>query len=117
MRIRSGQYEKCKKNDWKLIDCFELGFQKKEENELSDLDKRIDSAYAKYIQLKKKREVFGTKQDSELKKLDILKKWFLKQNRSIDNPTSKDINALKFQMEKRKIETYTVEQVFDYWRD
>lgn len=117
LRIRSNQYDKCKKYGWKFIDCFELGFQKKEEKILSELEKKIENVYTEYIRLKKEKEIFGTKQDNEIKELDNLRDWWELQNRSIDNPSSKDIETLKFQLNKRKIETITVEQVLNYLRD
>ena len=69
-----------------------------------------------YIHVNTKIENYGKKSESEKAELDRLKVWYLKQNRSIENPTQLDINTLTFQLKKRDISTFTVEQVFEQWR-
>lgn len=117
LRVRSEQLKKIKDLGFKYIDCWELGFERILENELEELRKLRTKYYNLYVHINTKIKNFGTKQDSEIKELDRLKDWYLKQNRSLDNPSAQDFDTLKFQMSKKKIETFTPEQVIDYWRN
>lgn len=116
IRVRSTELQKVKDLGFNYSDVWQLGFERILENERAELVKLDEKYYKMYIRVHTKLENFGKKSDSEFAELDELMKWYLKQNRSIDDPTELDINALKFQMRKRDFHSFTVEQTLDYFK-
>ena len=116
LRVRRKQLEKIKELGFKYSDCWDIGYERILENEYESLVKLREKYHKMYIHVNTKIENYGKKSESEKAELGRLKVWYLKQNRSIENPTQLDINTLTFQLKKRDISTFTVEQVFEQWR-
>ena len=117
LRVRSEQVEKIKELGFKYSDCWEFGFERICETELEKLTEMDKKYHNLYIHVHTKLENFGKKLDGEHKELERLLKWYKKRGTSIDNPTDVDIQTVKYQIKKRDIHSFTVEQVFDYWRE
>jgi len=115
LRVRSKELEKITELGFKYSDCWQLGYERILENERSELEKLSQKYYNLYIHVNTKLENFGKKLDNEYAELDRILKWYNKQNRSITKPTDADIQALKLQLSKREIHSFTVEQVLEYW--
>lgn len=116
LRVRKDQLKKIKELGFKYIDCWEFGFERICENERPELEKLDKKYHDLYIHVHTKLENFGKKLDSEYKELDRLLDWYNKRGTSIDNPTEQDIQTVKYQIRKRNIESFNVDQIFDYWR-
>ena len=116
IRVRSNELQKVKDLGFNYSDVWQLGFERILENEREELVKLDEKYHKMYIRVHTKLENFGNKLDSEYAELDDLLKWYLKQNRSITDPSERDINALKFQMRKRDFHSFTYEQVLDYFK-
>jgi hypothetical protein len=117
LRVRREQLNKIHELGYKNIDCWELGFERICENERSELEKLVKKYHDLYTHVNTRLENFGKKLDSENAELDRLLIWFRKADRSITHPTGGDIDALRHQLKKREIHSYTVEQVLEYWRN
>lgn len=117
LRVRREQLQKIKELGFRYSDCWELGFERICENERSELEKMREKYHNLYIHVNTKLKNFGKKLDKEHSEIERLYNWYKKQNRSISNPSDQDRQALLFQMKKRDIHTFTVDQVFDYWKD
>lgn len=117
LRVRSAQLKKIKELGFKQSDVWEFGFERILENERSELEKLRDKYYNLYIHVNTKIENFGKKLESEKAELDRLLDWYKKRGTSIDEPSAIDFDTVKFQLKKRDIHSFTVEQVFDYWRN
>ena len=117
IRIRSKQYEKIKDLGFTFADCFQLGYERICENEREELEKLDQKYYNMYIRVHTKLENFGKKLDNEQKEIQRLYEWFTKQDRDINDPNNQDIQALKLQMEKRKIHSFNVEQVIERFKE
>ena len=117
MKIRREQYKKLKEYDIKLIDCWELGFIKTMENYGEELEKRKEKVYTEYILLEQQLKAYGKKLDTEQKEIERLLEWYKKRGTSIDDPSTTDLETVRFQMRKRNIISFTVEQVFKYWQE
>jgi len=116
LRVRREQVEKIKELGFKTSDCWELGYERICENERSELEKLDKKYHNLYIHVHTKLLSFGKRQLSENKELDDLLVWYNRRGTGIHNPTGLDVDTVKFQLVKRKIKSFTVEQVFDYWR-
>ena len=117
IRVRSEQLKKLDDLGYNYCDCWELGYERILENEREELVKLEKKYYDLYTHVHTKLENFGKKLESEHEELKRLLKWYKKQaHRSIDNPSDEDIQTVTYQMKKRDIHSFTVEQVFEYWR-
>jgi len=116
LRVRREQLNKIKELGFKFIDCWELGFERILENERSELEKLDKKYYDLYTHVHTILENYGKKSDAETKKLDDLFNWYVKQDRSIDDPSEKDIQTLQLQVKKRNIHTFTIEKILSYFK-
>jgi hypothetical protein len=116
LRVRREQLNKIKELGFKNIDCWEIGYERICESERAELEKMVKKYYDLYIHVNTRLENFGKKSDSENAELDRLLIWYRKADRSLTEPTGADLDALRYQLKKKEIHTFTVDQVLEYWR-
>ena len=116
LRVRREQLDKIKELGFSYIDCWELGYERILENERSELEKLAKKYHDLYLHVNTRLEQFGTKMQSENPELDRLYDWYSKRGSSITSPTEGDIDAVRFQLKRREIHSFTIDQVFEYWR-
>ena len=108
--------EKIKDLGFRYSDVWELGYERICENERELLEKLEQKYHNLYIHVHTKLENFGKKLESERDELERLYEWYIKHH-SVDNPEQRSIDTLKFQMKKRDIHSFTIDQVYTYFKN
>lgn len=108
-----------KKKHMSAGECINEYYKILKSKELPDMLKELQEARKHVLQLEENVTLLKSECDTKLHKrnteLDELLVWYEKQNRSIIDPSDADVQALKFQLKKRKLD-FTEEQVYEQWR-
>lgn len=117
LRVRSKDLKRIKEAGLKYSDIWDFGFEHFlcfEREFLKELDEKY---YKMYIRVHTKLENFDDLSKSSYLKLSDLMDWYLKQDRSIEEPSQLDIDTLKLQMKKREIYGVTIDKVFEFFKE
>jgi len=117
IRISREQHKMIHDSMHTFYEVFNIGYDKIIENSPEKMKKSAVFHHKMYGQCIDKIAKINENVNTMYRQFDDILIWYKKQNRSIDNPTQADIDALELQLKNRKIYNFTHEKVFEYWKN
>ncbi len=121
--IESQQKETCKELGIKYPEIWNAGYDVKIPKTKQELKESAQKHKELYIQFEQMYIRLDADEKKNYEKLDKLLEWYKTIDlghglrRSISNPNIDDSKIVQYQLKKRKISGFTVDQVFEYWKN